>query len=76
MRRTNLTPRSQEAFRKSGVLPEEIIYPLAEHFDGPEDIVQIKLKKAIYARDLKMRALYTDYQKVRDLDAGGKWDPE
>jgi len=42
-------------------LPDEIIFPKAEHFDGPEDIVQIKLKKALYARDLKMKALWKDY---------------
>ena len=40
---------------------DEIIFPKAEHFDGPEDIVQIKLKKALYARDLKMKALWKDY---------------
>jgi hypothetical protein len=45
----------------SGVLPEEIIYPKVEHFDGSEVIQQIKLKKAIYAREQKMKVLWRDY---------------
>lgn len=57
LRYTRLTPRSQEAFKMSGILPQEIIHPKAEHFEGPDDIIQIRLKKAAYARDQKMKVL-------------------
>lgn len=48
LRRTCLTPRSQEAFRMSGILPQEIIYPKLEHFYDPtqkygEEIAEVKL---------------------------------
>ena len=60
----------------SGILPQEIIHPKAEHFEGPDDLIQIKLKKAAYARDQKMKVLVQYYQRIRDIEAGGKWDPE
>jgi len=50
-RNANFTPRSDEAFKRSGLLPEDFISPKIEHFyDAKEkdpEIAQIKLRKAI-----------------------------
>lgn len=64
----------------SGVLPEEIIYPKLEHFcnarDHSPEIAQIKLRKAIQAREQKLKILVRDYRKIHHLENDGKWDPE
>ena len=38
LKTTRLTPRSCEAFRKSGILPEDIVCPRLEHFRGDPEI--------------------------------------
>jgi hypothetical protein len=48
LRQTLLTPRSQEAFRKSGILPEDIVYP--QPVDDDPAVRQIKLTKALTYR--------------------------
>jgi hypothetical protein len=65
----------------SGVLPQEIVYPKLEHFldystKYPEEIAQIKLKKALQSRSDKMQVLKRDYYKIMKLEGDGKWDAE
>jgi hypothetical protein len=81
LKRTCLTPRSQEAFRMSGVLPLEIVYDKFEHYlnyltKHPEEIAQIKLKKALQSHSDKWQVLKRDVKKIIKLEGDGKWDAE
>jgi hypothetical protein len=79
LRTIQFTPRTQEAFRMSGVLPSDILYPKLEHFFDPQakfadELAEIKLKKAVQARENKLKVLVRDYKKL--LNADGGWDAE
>jgi hypothetical protein len=60
-----MTPRSVEAFKRTGVLPQEIIYPTLQMFQDPRDkspeIAKIKLNAAVDARKNLMRLLLSEY---------------
>ena len=72
VRKTRLTPRSVEAFRRSGILPSDIVYPCLE--DNSE-LAHIRLKAALDCRDNFMKVLARDYAIIKDLAAEGKWIP-
>jgi hypothetical protein len=75
-----MTPRSVEAFKRTGVLPQEILYPTLQMFTDPMDkspeIAQIKLQAAIDARKNLMKLLVSEYQTIQHLEREGKWHPE
>ena len=71
------SPRSVEAFNRSGVLIQELEYPTLAMFSNPRDtspkVAQIKLEVAIQGREGKFRALKKEYDAVCALEAEGKW---
>lgn len=62
VRQTLLTPRSQEAFRKSGILPEDIVYP--HPTDEDPAVRQIKLSKALAYRTQQLQVLSDAYTQI------------
>jgi len=67
---TRLTPRSQEAFRRSGILPMEIVYPTLDDFKDAEapELALIRLKAAQDCRENFMKVLARDYEIIKRLD--------
>ena len=78
IRATEFTPRSAECFQRTGVLPMEIVCPTIQEFAGAADpeIAQIRLKNALEARNQKMKLLVADYNKILQMDAEGRFEPE
>jgi hypothetical protein len=63
MSTTLLTPRSAEAFRMSGVLPEALLYPAME-LNVDSAVAQIRFNAALECRDYFAKALAKDYAKL------------
>ena len=79
IRRVSYTPRSIEAFNRSGVLPEELVAPSFDKFLSPKvdpEIAKIKFQLAKDNRENKFKVLLSTYNEVCELEAQGKWSPE
>ena len=79
IRRVGYTPRSLEAFNRSGVLPEELVAPTLDQFLSQKvdpEVAKIKFQLAKDNRENKFKVLLNTYNEVCDLEAQGKWSPE
>lgn len=77
LKQTRLTPRSEEAFRRSGILPSDIIYPTLHDFKDSltTELAQIRLNATQVVRDNFMKVLARDYELIKTLESEGKWMP-
>lgn len=78
-KRMQFSPRSLEAFKRSGVLLQELVYPTLDMFadarNRSPDIANVKLEVALQGRITKFKALKKEYENVCILESEGKWYP-